>query len=727
MAAAPLQLDGPARVRANLERLLDDPVHRGVARVAHDLRAAVHLPRRLGTREELPLGGLSDIAQRGPLDRLLPSELANDDELLVARLANDEALYWERECPPSNPPGQRALLIDCGLRSWGVVRVYSAALALALAADAEPGARLLALRTRGEGVQPVELDSRQGVEDLLAALEPHAHPGAHLSAFAAAVDEQAGASPERVLITSREALAWPECEAAVRAQAAQGSLHVAALGAEGQLRLYEYGPRGRRCLVRAELELERLLGGGREVQGPRALRAGGAFDALPAFLRLDAPPLRSGFPFDPHHAEAHPQHGLLAWTRDGRWMLRESRDCGGWELRRGRPRGTRLRHVWDPEVPRALSVFVDLRSEEASALLVELDSRSVRESTLFLGGAAKHALWAYARWDLLVLTHTRGALAWRIDGEGVRAGEPEFRFELPRDARWLRQRYYMDPRAGAFTLAFDGQRLGAVQVPSAENKASSVFERADAVGYYQLNAQGQLVYESGDAPQLAVERDGLTAVLEVSNSGRFVRMLGNAGREFVLVDLERRRWWSDSVEAHRSRQSLGGLTSIELAGWDASAPQRRFRSVGIDAQGRVWVRKANRTHVRLAVRKGDDGRAALSASLIQRASDPLQLEGPVRWTRFEPRELDLDELPTQFVAELGDGREVWTDARGFLTLVPADRARPALTVCYDCEHFGGWLEDAGPFGSWYLVADATQPAEDTVAGHFRDFTRAGGG
>jgi len=41
--------------------------------------AAVRLPRRLAQREELAVGGISDITNRGPLDRLLLSELAHDD------------------------------------------------------------------------------------------------------------------------------------------------------------------------------------------------------------------------------------------------------------------------------------------------------------------------------------------------------------------------------------------------------------------------------------------------------------------------------------------------------------------------------------------------------------------------------------------------------------------------------------------------------------------------
>jgi hypothetical protein len=105
--------------------LKDDVELGGLARLALNLMAAVHLPRPVADREELPLGGVSDITNRGALDRLLVSELANDDLTLAVRIAVNEALYLRREMPPRNPPRQRFVLLDAGIRMWGVPRVFS--------------------------------------------------------------------------------------------------------------------------------------------------------------------------------------------------------------------------------------------------------------------------------------------------------------------------------------------------------------------------------------------------------------------------------------------------------------------------------------------------------------------------------------------------------------------------------------------------------------------------
>ena len=72
-----LDLAPSERVRRLLAELRDDKELAGLARLAQDLMAAVHVPRTLRQQEELPLGGVSDLSNRGPLDRLLMSELVH--------------------------------------------------------------------------------------------------------------------------------------------------------------------------------------------------------------------------------------------------------------------------------------------------------------------------------------------------------------------------------------------------------------------------------------------------------------------------------------------------------------------------------------------------------------------------------------------------------------------------------------------------------------------------
>ncbi|MEM6473565.1 MAG: hypothetical protein AAF802_28660, partial [Planctomycetota bacterium] len=102
-----------------------------VASTATAVSAMVSLPRKPSQPDELPLGGFSDITNRGTPDRLLISELASPPELLMARIAQGEALYVRREIPPGPAPPIRPVLIEQSLRCWGDTRVRMTALALA--------------------------------------------------------------------------------------------------------------------------------------------------------------------------------------------------------------------------------------------------------------------------------------------------------------------------------------------------------------------------------------------------------------------------------------------------------------------------------------------------------------------------------------------------------------------------------------------------------------------
>ena len=155
LVRSPAESLSPAeRVRRLLGEIGDDPELAELSKLARDLLAAVQMPRSLKRHEELPAGGVSDISNRGQLDRLLLSELAHDDMTLAVRVAVNEALYIQRESPPREPPHHRVLLVDTGIRTWGVPRVYITAVALALAATADAHGELSVFRSRRRRADP---------------------------------------------------------------------------------------------------------------------------------------------------------------------------------------------------------------------------------------------------------------------------------------------------------------------------------------------------------------------------------------------------------------------------------------------------------------------------------------------------------------------------------------------------------------------------------------------
>jgi hypothetical protein len=240
------------RARRLIEDLSRDREHGAVARAARELMAAVRLPRRLGQREELAVGGISDITNRGPLDRLLLSELAHDDLTLAVRVALNEALYLRREPPMREPPGTLAVLLDSGIRLWGIPRVLASAVALALAACDKQHTQALFWRARGKELLPVELLSKKGLTQHLGALEVDAHCGDAVAAFSAAAP--AGEQNQSVLITHRDCLDDPEFRKALT-MAQKPPDFVATVDRAGHFELHALPLARRQPICDAELDL----------------------------------------------------------------------------------------------------------------------------------------------------------------------------------------------------------------------------------------------------------------------------------------------------------------------------------------------------------------------------------------------------------------------------------------------------------------------------------------
>ena len=251
-----IQLPTAERARRLIEELSRDRECGAVARAARELIAAVRLPRRLGEREQLALGGVADITNRGPLDRLLLSELAHDDLTLSVRVALNEALYLRREPPMREPPGTLALLLDSGLRLWGVPRVLATAVALALIARDKQHCEVRVWRAHGKRLLPVDLLSRIGLTQHLGALETAAHPGEAMAAFAEAISP--GAQNQSVLITHRDALNDPEFRRALADNPAAPGF-VAVVDREGRFELHALPLARRPPLCEADLDLRSVL------------------------------------------------------------------------------------------------------------------------------------------------------------------------------------------------------------------------------------------------------------------------------------------------------------------------------------------------------------------------------------------------------------------------------------------------------------------------------------
>ncbi|HLO53109.1 MAG TPA: ribosomal protein L7/L12 [Saprospiraceae bacterium] len=130
------QLDTRSTTEKNykdfVEELMDNSQTFQIGALIKPIWAGFSVPIFNAHPSEQPLGGVSDLSNKGDFDKLLISEFANDDLLFMSRLANNEALYLHREMPPITDKLQRIMLIDISLKTWGIPKILGYASSLAI-------------------------------------------------------------------------------------------------------------------------------------------------------------------------------------------------------------------------------------------------------------------------------------------------------------------------------------------------------------------------------------------------------------------------------------------------------------------------------------------------------------------------------------------------------------------------------------------------------------------
>lgn len=694
-----------ARIRGLVDALEGDVELGGVARLARALRAAVHVPRPVEREDELPLGGVSDIANRGPLDRLLVSELAHDELTFAVRVATGEALYLRREAPPRAPAGGRALLVDVGVRLWGSARALAAAVALALGGTAGRG-RVRAWRAQNAGLVEVDLRGRAGLEKLLARLETSAHPGPLLRPFLAAVDDGDGRDEGRadlVLVTHEDALADKELEAALaalrpdleRGGRARG-LYVASVDGEGCYRLRLVTARGRRLLQEARLDLQALLA----PRGPaRPDRRQPNEPALgrraPLALGLPTFPLRLPHGFDPLRAVHHPRHGAVAVTRDGRLMHWPRPGVGG--LQRADDVPLRPLLLLDLDAAGEVVLAVGPHERTLTVLRAELGAEGV---TRVVVPCPRTPLAVVRRGGTLLLVHD--AL---VEPASLVTGRPLEPAALPAGVTWRHGRFFRG-REGWFAAGVDTGRFTLDLLPGGDSLAH-VWDRAPAPGVTEgpwglarTGAVGPLLSLDA-APVQAASPDDPPVGAWASRDGH--RLLVRTARAWSLVDLvsgERRT----VRDASRDPATRSALLEPELTRTFSGAPQVRSRLLGlaIDDQGRLaLVSRKKKVHALVASPLDDLELVAAQGARLR------------CWRAFDGVVPTPGTGPPWRAATWPDGSRAVLDGRGVLHLQP--RSGVEVTLALAEGPLAAWTSDGLLVGPRFFTGDLPTPVTGGAA------------
>ncbi len=154
-----------------VQQLIEDPKTFQVGSLIKRIWSGLKIPMRHLSPGDQPIGGVSDMTNKGDFHRMLLSEFANEDEIFMNRVANNEALYIQREIPPEENIFERIILIDTSLRNWGTPKVlaFASAIAVIKHPKAHSECQVFAI---GQSNVPIYLDKIEQVIDNLNQVSP---------------------------------------------------------------------------------------------------------------------------------------------------------------------------------------------------------------------------------------------------------------------------------------------------------------------------------------------------------------------------------------------------------------------------------------------------------------------------------------------------------------------------------------------------------------------------
>lgn len=154
-----------------IRELIEEPKTFQVGSLIKRIWSGLKIPMRHLSPGEQSIGGISDITNKGDFHRMLLSEFANEDDILMNRVANNEALYIQREIPPEENLFERVILIDTSLRNWGTPKVlaFASAIAVIKHPKAHTECKVMIL---GQSALPISLNNVESVVENLNQVSP---------------------------------------------------------------------------------------------------------------------------------------------------------------------------------------------------------------------------------------------------------------------------------------------------------------------------------------------------------------------------------------------------------------------------------------------------------------------------------------------------------------------------------------------------------------------------
>jgi len=684
-------------VRALLKALEQDDELNGLAKLAHRLMATVTLPRAVVDHEELQVGGVSDITNRGPLDRLLLSELAYDDFALSVRVAMNEALYLRRDSPPRTPPQHRPILLEAGIRSWGVPRVFATAVALAFAATSEQQMEISIYRAGHRKVSPVDLTTKEGLVEHLAVLDPDLHPGAALEAFEReiAADEMA----EPVLIVTEEILQDEEFQWAL-SRSDIPVWHLATVNRDGRFRLIQRTPRGHKLYRESLLNLDDLFAE-RQRNEPRLIDQN-LDTALPAICSMTPFPLLLSYHVDFSQMWRVEGYGALGLSQDRRLMLWTEKKRGAEQITDSLPRGKLWWCTGRPRNAAVQAVVGNSNTGKFALLTIDLEKLECREKRFQLD-AGVIAITCH-NGVLFAIYKDKVEVLGRVTGQVIQS------LNLPTNVQWDSGRYFRSVAPAAWhALSFDGRtahlELAHEILGSNKPHIIGLFDRDQVDGPIGLTSDLELYFSAAKETRTVSGHPGFhmaDKMRSISPDGRYVIVdtlpsVVNHPIATIVIDVDRTACTrfenhSHDAEAWEFRELVHPVNL-----------RHRFVDIYVNTRGSLTLISRKKWH--------------FTIDLLQEEIVLRQDKNP----ESVPRRQSFNEVNTGSGASYQlrkatwpDGSAAYLDSRGMLHLKSADPNLPEISFVLKDGHLCGWCSNGSMFGRPYFIGDHEAVSGKTV-------------
>ncbi|MGO4708946.1 hypothetical protein AB4Y90_07440 [Chryseobacterium sp. 2TAF14] len=237
-----------------IQELIEEPKTFQVGSLIKRIWSGLKISMRHLSPGEQPIGGVSDMTNKGDFSRMLLSEFANEDEVFMNRVANNEALYIQREIPPEENVFERIILIDTSLKNWGTPKVlaFASAIAVIKHPKAHSECKVFAL---GQDSIPIKLDQVEEVIDHLNIVSPVLEVSQSLEKFLS--EEHTEKDLEIFFITHQENLENQKLQKVIHENRDRLKFLVAT-SAEGELNFYKHHKGTRKHIQKIALPLKEL-------------------------------------------------------------------------------------------------------------------------------------------------------------------------------------------------------------------------------------------------------------------------------------------------------------------------------------------------------------------------------------------------------------------------------------------------------------------------------------